>query len=268
VSAAVAYRALFRARFRTLLRYRAAALAGVGTQLFWGLIKIMVLEAFYRESRTAQPMSYAEIVTYTWLGQAMLLMLPFSANPDPEVREGMRSGAVAYELARPLDLYNLWYVRALAARSAPTLLRAVPQFILAGLFFGLKAPASFGSGAAWLLATLGALLLVSAFSVLITITLLWTVSGDGIARLAPSLALLGSGMVLPLPLFPAWTQPMLNFLPFRDMADAPFRLYMGSLPPGDVAGIVTHQLLWTVALLLLGRAVLARGVRRLVVQGG
>lgn len=263
-----AYLSLFRARFRTLLRYRAAALAGVGTQVFWGLIKIMVLEAFYRQSSAPQPLSFTDVVTYTWLGQALLLMLPFSANPDPEVRDAIRSGAVAYELARPLDLYGLWYARAVAARAAPTLLRAVPQFVLAGLFLGLKPPPSLASLAAWLLATAGALCLVSAVTTLITITLLWTVAGDGIARIVPSLALVGSGLILPLPLFPSWAQPVLDFLPFRGMADAPFRLYMGSLPPAAVGGVVLHQMAWTVAFVLFGRWLLARGTRRLVVQGG
>lgn len=268
MSVAVAYFSLFRARFRTLLQYQAAAIAGFVTQVFWGLIKVMILEAFYRQSVRAQPMSYAEVVTYTWLGQAFFMMLPFSANPDPEVRAMMRSGAVAYELARPLDLYSLWYTRALAARSAPTLLRATPMFVAGILFLGMRPPPSLAAGFAWLLATLGALFLVSAVSTLITVTLLWTISGDGIARLVPSLALLGSGLIIPLPLFPEGMQPLLRFLPFRGMADDPFRLYIGHLPPGALWGILAHQLAWTLIFVLMGRVLLARGTHRLVVQGG
>ena len=45
------YWAVFSARFRVLLQYRVAALAGCGTQLFWGLIRMM---SFY-ESSTAAP---------------------------------------------------------------------------------------------------------------------------------------------------------------------------------------------------------------------
>ena len=43
----------------------------------------------------------------------------------------VRTGAVAYELCRPLDLYALWYARAIAWRTAPVLLRAVPMFVFA-----------------------------------------------------------------------------------------------------------------------------------------
>jgi ABC-2 type transport system permease protein len=263
-----AYLSLFRARVWTLLQYRAAAVAGFGTQLFWGLIKVMILEAFYRNAKGTPPMSYEQVVTYTWLGQAFFMLLPFSANPDPEVRTMMRSGAVAYELARPLDLYNLWYVRAVAARSAPTLLRALPMFLVAVPFLGMALPPSLPSAAAFAVTLLGALLLTSAVNTLITISLLWTVSGDGIARIAPSLALIASGLIVPLPLFPVWAQRIMDFLPFRGMADAPFRLYIGHLPPGAVVEVVAHQIAWIVAFVLVGRALLARGTRHLVVQGG
>jgi ABC-2 type transport system permease protein len=263
------YLSLFRARFRTLIQYRAAALAGFGTQLFWGLIKVMVMEAFYRNAAgAAQPMGLAQVVTYTWLGQAFFALLPFSANPDPEVRAMMRSGSVAYELARPLDLYGLWYARAVAARVAPALLRCAPMFLVAVPFLGMGLPPSLASAFAFLLSLCGAILLTSAFATLITVTLLWTVSGDGIARMAPSLVILFSGMVIPLPLLPEWAQAALRVLPFAGMADSPFRLYSGHLPPEAVFAVLAHQLVWTGILVLVGRSLVARGVGRLVVQGG
>jgi ABC-2 type transport system permease protein len=261
-----AYASLIGARFRMLLQYRAAAVAGVGTQLFFGLIFVMVYEAFYRSSKAPQPMTYGEVCTYLWLGQGMLAMLPW--NVDPELRSMIRTGGVAYELLRPLDLYWLWYARALAWRTAPTLLRAVPLFTVALLFLGMQPPASPASFAAWVVATCGALVLGCAISVLMGISLLWTVSGDGVAQFVPALVVVLSGMNVPLPLFPAWARPILDFLPFRGLVDTPFRLYMGHIPPQQLPLLVLHQLAWTAVLILLGRWVLARGLRRLVIQGG
>jgi len=100
------YRAILSARFRMLLQYRAAALAGLWTQIFFGLVLLTIYEAFYRSTMLRQPMTFAEIVTYVWLGQALLAMLPW--NADAEIRAMIRSGAVAYELCRPIDLYSLW----------------------------------------------------------------------------------------------------------------------------------------------------------------
>lgn len=262
------YVALFRARCRVLLQYRAAAIAGFGTQLLFGLVKTMVLEAFYAHARAATPLTLAQAVSYTWLAQAFFHLLPFSANPDPEVRDMIRTGHVAYEMTRPIDLHGLWWARALAARTVPTLMRAVPMFVVAVPFLGLQPPASPASALAFAITIVAAALLTSAFTTIITATLMWTVSGDGIARIMPSLVSVGAGLVVPLPLFPSWAQPILSALPFRGMADEPFRLYLGDLPPSAALFILAKQLLWTAIFVVLGRAIVASGRRRLVVQGG
>ncbi len=260
------YVAILSARFRMLLQYRAAAIAGFGTQLFWGLIRVMIFEAFYRSSSASQPMTAAEVVTYVWLGQALLGMIPW--NPDRDVQAMVRTGVVAYEMVRPLDLYTFWFARAIALRSAPTILRSVPLFALAIAFFEMSPPVSWAAFGAWSLATVGALLLSAAITTLITISLMWTVSGDGIGGLIPISVLIFSGMIVPLPLFPDWAQSMLAALPFRGLVDAPFRLYMGHIPPSGVLGVLAHQIVWIGIFVAAGKLALARGTRRLVVQGG
>jgi ABC-2 type transport system permease protein len=249
-----------------LLQYRAAALAGFGTQLFWGGIRVMIFDAFYRSTQAAQPLTYEQTVTYLWLIQALLLLIPWGI--DGEMRNLILSGNVAYELARPVDLYWLWFTRSVAGRLAPALLRATPMFLVAGLFFGLQPPASWASAGAWLLAMLAALILSSALTTLMAISLMWTLTGDGIMRLVGTLNMLLSGSIVPLPFFPDWSQHLLAALPFSGLIDVPFRLYLGAIPPGQVLVFVGRQLAWSAALILLGRWLLARGMRRLVIQGG
>lgn len=241
-------------------------MAGLGTQLFWGLIRVMVFTAFYRSSTAAQPMALEEMVTYVWLGQAFIGMLPWNADRDIQVL--IRSGAVSYDLLRPWDLYNAWYSSSVAWRTAPTLLRSVPIVIIALLVLDMEPPASPASATAFVLAMVGALLLSCAITTLLTITLMWTVSGEGVTHLATGIITMLSGMIVPLPLFPDWAQTTLNILPFRGLVDTPYRLYMGHIPPGDVLFHLTHQAVWTVAIVLIGRWALSRGLRRLVVQGG
>jgi len=265
-SPVAAYAAVFGARFRMMLQYRAAALAGIGTQTFFGLIFVMVYEAFYRATSAPQPMSFPEVRTYIWLGQALLAMLPW--NVDRDVREMVRTGSVGYELLRPLDLYTLWYCRAMAWRVAPTLLRSLPLALVAIPFLGMGLPPSLASAGAWALSMVGALLLGCAITTLMNISLLWTLSGEGLAQLVPVLVLAFSGMLVPLPLYPAWMQPLLAALPFRGLIDIPFRMYLGHLPPGQALPLFAFQLAWTATLVILGRWLLIRGTRRLVIQGG
>ena len=261
------YWAIVSARFRTLLQYRAAAVAGLGTQLFWGLIRVMVFTAFYRSTTAAQPIALEDVVTYVWLGQAFFLgLLPW--NVDRDIAALIRSGGVGYELLRPWDLYNAWYSRSLAWRTAPTLLRAVPMLIIAGLFLSMELPASPASAAAFAMAMVGAILLSSAITTLLTITLTWTISGEGATHLAAGIITIFSGMIVPLPLYPDWAQTALNVLPFRGLLDTPIRLYLGHIPASDVLLHLAHQAAWTAVIVLLGRWALSHGLRRLVVQGG
>jgi ABC-2 type transport system permease protein len=235
---------------------------------------LMIYEAFYRSTMLRQPMTFAEIVTYVWLGQALLAMLPW--NADAEIRVMIRSGAVAYELCRPIDLYSLWYARALAWRTAPTILRAVPMCLIATVVlpliglgeWRLASPPSIASAAAFGVTLVCTLLLGCALTTLINISLLWTISGEGAVILLTALVTFLSGMIVPLPLFPDWAQPVVQALPFAGLADLPFRVFTGHIPAGAVTFVLQHQIFWTIALVVFGRWLLSQGMRRVVVQGG
>ena len=262
----MAYFAVFSAQLRIGLQYRAAALSGSVGQVVFGLIFIMVLRAFYESSSSVPPMPFADAVVYIWLGQAMLGMLPAYLGPDlPRL---MRTGDVVFELLRPVDLYGLWFARAVAYRAAAVVLRAMPVCLLAGLFFGLRPPATWEAGVAWGLATLLALWVSCAMAMLFSLTLLWTVAGSGITHLGVAAVSLLSGMLVPLPFFPDWLQGFMDWLPFRSLYDIPFRLYLGHIPPQEAVGALLQQAGWGAGLVLAGYAVMARGRRRLIVQGG
>ena len=111
-----AWRAIFVSRFLQVLQYRAAALAGFGTQCWWGGIKVMVLAAFFGQAGSAaHRMTLAQAITYTWIAQGLLALLPWSG--DPEVALAVRTGAVAYDRLRPVD--------ACGSRSTPMRCRRV-----------------------------------------------------------------------------------------------------------------------------------------------
>lgn len=268
------YWALLSARYRMLLQYRVAALAGATTQFWWGFILIMVLEAFYRSSSAAQPLSFEQAVTYIWLGQALLGMLPW--NHDLELEAMIRRGDVAYELVRPVDLYNLWYARTLAMRAARTSLRVAPMVLITGPVlagtplepWALRAPESLAAGGLFALAVGAALVLGVAITTLVHISLMWTISGDGVSRLVPAAVTLLSGAVIPLPLFPDWAQAILAALPFRGLADVPYRIYMGHILVSEAGPQIALTLIWAAVIVATGRVALRRGCRRLVVQGG
>jgi ABC-2 type transport system permease protein len=266
------YAAIIAARFKALLQYRAAALGGLFTQIFFGLVRVMILRAFYAAGSHA-PISLANVTGYVWLGQATLLLVPWRADED--VAEQIRTGTVVYELTRPLDLWGAWFARSLAWRTAPVFLRMAPMFVFAMLVvpaiapgWELAPPPSLAAFVLWLACFAGAVMLSAALTVLINVTMMWTISGEGVPMLIATFATMFGGLVIPLPLFPDWLKPVLYALPFAGILDLPARVFTGDLSLAQGGLVVADQLVWTIVLAAGARALLARGLRRLVVQGG
>lgn len=260
------YLAILRGRMSVLFQYRAAAIAGLSTQLFWGIVKTMILTAFYAQASSMQPISLSQAVTFIWIGQALLQLLPW--NIDKEIEELIKNGNVAYELVRPLDLYWYWFSRSFAMRLVPTLLRSFPIFLIAGLFLGLAKPVSLYAGMAFGISLLFSAILASAMTTAVIISLFWTISGEGILRLLPSFVVVFAGMLVPLPLFPSWMQPFLNIQPFRCVLDIPCRLYTGVIPSSEALYYFLFQFLWGMIFILLGKWLMKRAMDQFVIQGG
>lgn len=264
-----AYFSFFRLCFQALLQYRAAAAAGICTQILFGWVRIFVFVAFLAPNAATASVTIPQTVTYVWLGQALLGLLPW--NLEPELARSVRSGQIAYELARPLDIYSMWFSRVLAHRSAPTLMRCIPLMLLTCLLFPepynmvfpepLRALAS-------LVAILGALLLSASISTLLNITVLWTVDSVGLVRFMPAVVQLFSGMIIPLTLFPDSVQTILHYQPFMGLIDGPAQLFSGSASLHTLPSLLALQIGWSLALILFGRWLLRRGLKRVAVAGG
>jgi len=264
------YLAAFRARWLAMLQYRSAALAGFATQCWWGGIQVMVLAAFYAGGAGPASMPLHNAITYIWVAQGLLALLPWAG--DPEVALAVRSGAVAYDRLRPLDAYALWYARSagwIAARVLPRLaLMAAFAALLLPLAgwpqWGWQPPASAAAGAAFVLSMLFGAALATALVMGLNIATTAALDARGINALATPLVIVLSGNLLPLALLPDAWQTALLLQPLAGLLDIPLRLYFGRIG----AWALGLQLFWLVVLVALGRLALERCFQRLDVQGG
>ncbi|WP_276356858.1 ABC transporter permease [Cohnella caldifontis] len=265
-----AYLAIGKIRFLAGMQYRAAAAAGVLTQLFFGLIFLMVYVAFYDQGGAGQPISLREVAAYIWLQQIFLSFIMLWLR-DPEIFSLITSGNIAYELCRPCRLYAFWFAKLLATRISGAVLRCFP--ILLAVFFlpapyALPLPASPAAFALFAAALLIGLCLVVSISMLIYISVFWTMSPVGSSLMVSVAGEFLAGMIVPVPLMPGWMQTVAYLLPFRWTTDFPFRVYAGNIPIGEAAWGIGVQLAWFAALVLFGQWLLNRALRRVVVQGG
>ncbi len=264
-----AYLSIFKLRFAVQLQYRAAAFAAFFTNYFFGAVRVMVYHAFYASSTAVQPLTLEQAVTYTWLTQVTFRMLPWVY--ETEIIYQIRSGAIAYELCRPLNMYFAWYSRLISQRVVPTLLTGIPVFVLAVILpgnYGLDLPASPAAAVAWLASLVCALLLGCAITNMAVITTLWTITGEGMVRLFPAVIMILSGVLVPLAYFPDWAQTALRFLPFSGLVDIPMNIYLGLIPVSGAWVWWLLQLGWTAVFIYMGMQLFNMAARKLEVQGG
>jgi ABC-2 type transport system permease protein len=264
------YLSVLKLRMNIGMQYRTAALAGVATQFFWGFITIMVFEAFYESASITPPISLKELITYIWLQQAFLVFVTVWFR-DNELFDLITSGNIAYELCRPCQLYGFWYAKLLAQRLSSAFLRCFPILIVSFFLpkpYNMTLPPSFPAFLLFLFALLLGLLLLVAISMFLYISVFVTLSPMGSLLIFGVLGEFFAGLIIPVPLMPDWLQMIANVLPFRWTADFPFRVYSGHTTPHDAIKGIMIQLIYLAGLIWMGRAVLNRVLRKVVVQGG
>ena len=261
-----AYLSAFRMRRRLEFQYRGAVLGGVVCQVFFGLILIAIYRALYAGKPQAMPLS--QITSYVWLQQAFFRMLLAS---DPELMDKIRTGSIAYDLCRPLNLYGFYYVRIMAQKMTGSLLRAAPMLLFAFLLpegWGLMLPAS-AAGLIWSLA--GLLLGLLCVSALENITMgftMRTLDSRGMQALLNLLMMILAGNILPLTLFPDSWQRVITLLPYAQLLDAPIRLYTGQTAASEAPRILLIQAAWILVLAGIGLLFWRLNQKRLEIQGG
>lgn len=264
------YWSFFTVRMKSGLQYRAAAFAGVATQFAWGGLSLLMYRAFYESNPQALPMDYTVLSSYIWLQQALLALF-MAWYFDGEILDAVSSGSVAYELCRPMDLYSMWFVKNMAVRVSRVLLRFAPILVVSALLpepYGLRLPVSPLAGLCFIVSLLLGFLVMVSFSMLIYVATFYTVTPNGIRILAISAVEFLAGGIIPIPFFPQWLQPVINALPFASMQNAPLLIYIGYRSGGEIVYTLVLQAVWLAALVLIGRLLMRRALRKVVVQGG
>ncbi|MCM1244937.1 MAG: ABC-2 family transporter protein [Roseburia sp.] len=263
------YLAFFRLHFTMGLQYRVAALAGVATQFAWGFLEILTFHAFYETAPEKFPMSLSATVSYVWLQQAFLAFFVVWMMEN-DIFQAIIDGNIAYELCRPIHIYNMWFSRSVANRIARAVLRCFPILILAVFLpesYGIGKPSGTDLILFFITLFLG-LMVVVAFCMLVYALAFFTISPEGLRILITSGVELLSGALIPIPFFPPGIRRVLEILPFASMQNVPLRIYGGSMSGEEIKRAVLLQVIWLVILIAGGKGLCRLAERKAIVQGG
>ena len=252
--------------FRRYATYRAATAAGVFTNTAFGLILVYTYLALWEARPGLGGYEQAQAVTYVWLGQALFATLAIQGGGfEVELMERIRTGEIAVDLYRPVDL-QLWWLANDVGRSVFQLLgRGVVPFVFGALVFPTALPGDVATWGAFLVALLLAVVVSFAIRYLFALSVFWLLDGQGVAQALTVTGLFCSGMTLPLNAFPGALGEVVRVLPWAAQLQLPADVLMGEAAP---LGAYAFQGAWAVALLAAGRLVQAAATRRGVVQGG
>lgn len=264
------YLSFFGLRFAMGLQYRAAALAGIVTQFVWGFMEIMVFRAFYQADAAAFPMTFSATASYIWLQQAFLAF--FAAwMMENEIFDSIVNGNIAYELCRPINIYNMWFSRSMANRLSRAVLRCFPILIVAVFLpypYGISIPASILHFLLFLVTLVLGLAVTVSFCMLVYVLTFFTISPQGLRMLFTSAVEFFAGAIIPLPFFPEEMQKIMELLPFASMQNVALRIYSGSMDCEQMEKAILLQVFWLIFITTVGKLLCRAAEKRISVQGG
>jgi ABC-2 type transport system permease protein len=252
--------------FQRQFSYRAANLAGLATNFFFGLLRASLMVALYRARADVGGISLREAVTYTGLTQAVIAYLQLFSWW--EVMHAVRSGDIASDLLKPTDYFFFWLAQDIGRALAHILVRGVTIMLAYAVFFPITLPQTLGQWLALLVAMVLGLLVSFTWRFLVNLAAFWTPEARGIGRTAFSLTYFLSGFLMPLRFFPDWFVKLCEFTPFPAMVNTIVEVYLGVISGPVLLRALGLQLLWVGVLFLACRLVMRAGVRKLVIQGG
>ena len=257
------YLAAARFSFRRQSTYRAATVAGVFTNIVFGLILASVLLAVFRERPTVGNLDASRAVTFTFVGQGLLIVM--GTFGWREVADRIVTGDIAVDLYRPVSFSTWWASVWLGRIGFALLARGVPPFLAGALVFHLRLPTRLVTWPAFLLAVLGGTLVASRFWLLVNLAAFWLLDIRGALSLAIVAVTVASGFVVPLQFVGGWFGALCRWSPFATFAQYPIEVFLELRAPWRAFGAALG---WLVMLELAVRAVLRAAMHKVVLQGG
>jgi ABC-2 type transport system permease protein len=246
--------------------YRWATFAGAFTNTVFGFLRVYVLLAVLDARPGLAGFSDADAVSYAFVTQGLLAALSFSYV---EIAERIRTGDIVVDLYRPVD-FQLWRLSVELGRAAYQLVfRFLPPVLAGALVFGIGVPPDALALGAFLVAVALGILISFAYRFMVELSGFWLLDTRGAGQIASMVAWVGAGLIIPLTFLPDALRDVTRLLPFAGMAQLPLELYMGQHRGVlDVLSVLGRQVVWATLFLLGGRWILAKAMRKVVVQGG
>lgn len=260
------YLSIAKAGIRQLLQYRSSLMASLPLHFLRVILSLTILGIYTGGVGTIS----LGIKNYIWI-QAFILPMVSSWVTDGELAGMVRTGNVIYDYLKPLDLYRMWFSRLISQRILLTAVTGIPLLLLSVFLPGNYRPRMAAGPYEILVFTevlSVALILNTALSMLVYISVFTTQTITGSLLLFGSIIEFCGGTVIPYSLFPGVLREIFDLLPFKYGAAFPISILSRGMDVYSVAGETAVQIFWIVIIISAGRIILGRKLKNIVVNGG
>jgi len=252
--------------FQKHLAYRAANLAGIATNTFFGAVYVLIYRALFEGGRTVNGYDVNDAVTYAIIAQSLLMVM--SAFGNRELSESIIRGQIVTDLSRPINFYFYWAALDLGRAVYYLVFRGIPTYIIGILLFRGYVPLDPRAWALFGISVATGMCVSFTYRFIISSLAFWTMDVRGVLYLSNTFILFFAGFIVPIAFFPAPLRALAELLPFQGLSQVPVNVYLGKVAGLELARVLGLQLVWIVVFGLAGHWLLGRMVRRLAINGG
>lgn len=250
---------------KTRFVYRASLWIDLGFSFLFLLMQVYLWQALIG-SGSVLDTTVKDMITYVVLSQVIRNCIRSGAAYT--IEERLQSGNIAFDFIRPMSFRVQVILNDVGQAVSNLLLQSLPILITAIIFVGINPPQSIAHFLAFLLFTIGGLIISFYTSYIIGLIAFYTMQAKYIVWLIGTIRSFLSGQYLPLWLYPDWLRAIADLTPFKLMFYTPIAAYMGRIPLTELPTTFAVMFIWIAILITIEYLLWKKTTNQLVVQGG
>lgn len=257
----------FTMRLRTVFKYRVDTIFRIIRALVSFFTQIYLWKALYGSSQEVAGVSIAQMMTFVVVTRFINSLTSIRLSRDIEDR--VKSGEIATDLIRPMDIRLLFASRSLGDSLASLLLDGIPVVLFCIVYLGgIMAPASPAHFMMFVISTLMAIIVNISLELLIGTLAFWYMNAGKLNMFVYSLSALFSGGVVPLWFLPSWLKYIAYALPLQAINFIPMNIYLGNVTIMGSVQSICVQAAWAALLLAIQSMLWSKILKKIVLFGG
>ncbi len=251
--------------FQINITYRSDYIAGVVNAIIMIFVNISIWKAIYEEEQTIDGVQFKILITYLVLS---FLMQCIYVMDEYYIEGKVRSGSICTDLIKPINFNGYIFSYNVGILVFRLFMQLTPALLISILLFKMLPPFSLFMLACFFLSLIIGYLVLYNLNYIMWISSFWFYWSFSLITIKDAAVMIMSGALLPLWFMPQAMVDVINLTPFASIYYIPISIYLGQIPPEEIALTIVKQLVWAGVLFVAGKLLWRTALKKLVVQGG